>query len=287
MNNLFQEYEIPKAGLGLRFLYGTVPGRVILRVLRAPVVSRLVGRYMDSRYSQWLIPVFVKRCGIDLSEYQEEVYLCFNDFFTRHIDMKQRPIDRSPDHLIAPCDGLLRVYPIEDGLVIPVKESEYSISSLLRNRKLAKHYEDGICMVFRLCVNHYHRYAYLDDGVKSENVFIPGILHTVQPIAMMHSPIFTENSREYTLLHTKHFGNVLQMEVGAMLVGKIENYHGACAFERGEEKGRFLYGGSTIILLFQKNQVVLPESFYQATCEDCEIAVKMGQKLGTSQRPIE
>lgn len=285
MQNKYPEYDIPKAGLGLRFLYHTVPGRILLGIFRAPLLSRALGRYMDSRYSQWLIPVFIKCNQIDLSEYEEEVYLSFNDFFTRHIQKDLRPISMIPSHFVSPCDGLLRVYPIKDGLVIPVKESRYSIASLLRDKKLADHYQEGTCLVFRLCVNHYHRYSYPDHGWKTENRFIPGTLHTVQPIALMDGPVFTENSREYTLLNTEHFGKIVQMEVGAMLVGKIENKHGAYHFTRGEEKGRFLYGGSTIILLLEKGQVEFPESFYEATRANREIGVKMGQVLGFKKLP--
>ena len=45
----------------------------------------------------------------------------------------------------------------------------------------------------------------------------------------------------------------------AMLVGRICNYHGSRQVRRGEEKGRFEYGGSTIILLIEKgnDQVAL------------------------------
>ena len=81
--------------------------------------------------------------------------------------------------------------------------------------------------MFRLCVEDYHRYIYVDDGVKSENVKIPGVLHTVNPVANDSFPIYKENAREFSLLCSENFGTVLMMEVGAMMVGKIENRHQA------------------------------------------------------------
>ena len=93
-------------------------------------------------------------------------------------------------------------------------------------------------------------------------------------------PVFTENSREYTVLQTEHFGKMIQMEVGAMLVGKIHNYHGAGPIEKGKEKGKFLYGGSTIILLLQKDAVHIPDKVFRATENGREIPVVMGQKIG-------
>lgn len=43
------------------------------------------------------------------------------------------------------------------------------------------------------------------------------------------------------------------MEVGAMMVGRITNHEAVPGYvTRGEEKGYFEFGGSTIILLTQK-----------------------------------
>ena len=112
-------------------------------------------------------------------------------------------IDENPSHMIAPCDGLLSVWKINNKTVLPVKQSHYTLESLLRNKKLAEQYKDGYCFVFRLCVNHYHRYCYTDSGKKSQNVFLPGVLHTVRPIALAQEKVFCENSREYTLIRTQ------------------------------------------------------------------------------------
>lgn len=264
----------------LRFLYHTSFGRIILKLLTQPAISRACGRFLDSKYSCKLIPKFIDGNDIDMSEYQEEKYHCFNDCFSRRIRPECRPIDMREEAFIAPCDGLLSAYHIEDGLVIPVKESRYSIADLLRDEELAKEFDGGYCLVFRLCVDHYHRYSYPDSGSKGENTFLPGVLHTVRPIALRSVPVFLENSREYTILETDHFGKLLQMEVGAMLVGKIQNFDGPCSFEKGQEKGRFLYGGSTIIVLTQRGRVQITEKAFEAARHGKEIPVKLGQYLG-------
>ena len=164
--------------------------------------------------------------------------------------------------------------------MLPIKQSSYSIPRLLHSRKLAKRYEGGYCLVFRLCVDNYHRYHYFDDGIKGPNHFIQGKLHTVQPIALEKVPVFTENSREFTVMKTKNFGRVVQMEVGAMLVGRIVNHHGRHVFRRGEEKGFFKYGGSTIILLFEKDRLFLYDEILQASALGIETPVTAGEKLG-------
>ena len=88
----------------------------------------------------------------------------------------------------SPCDGLLSIYQIHDQTVLPVKQSRYTIPGLLQDQELADRFTDGFCLVFRLCVNHYHRYSYFDSGTKGENIRIPGILHTVRPVALAQIP---------------------------------------------------------------------------------------------------
>jgi len=267
----------------LNFLYKTLPGRFILKGLTSPVLSIACGKFMDQRASLILVPPFVKLNNIDMSEYYADKFTCFNDCFTRKIRREYRPFNRDRGSLVAPCDGYLTVYKLDGKKVIPVKQSMYSISRLLGSKKLAKEFKDGYCLVFRLCVDNYHRYTYFDSGVKGKNHFIPGRLHTVRPIALESIPVFTENSREFTVMKTRHFGKAVQMEVGAMLVGKIENYHQKYRFIRGEEKGRFLYGGSTIILLLQKDAAVIDESIMLASANQIETPIKMGQKIGQSK----
>lgn len=269
----------------LRLLYETVPGRMLLKVLASEKVSELCGRYMDSELSVWMIKGFIRKNHIRMSDYLQEDYRSFNEFFTRKIKPGLRPVCMKNCAFIAPCDGLLSAYRIEGDEVIPVKQSRYTISRLIGDEELAKDYRDGICLVFRLCVGHYHRYSYIDSGVKGENHFIPGVLHTVRPVALDNVSVFTENCREYTVMDTDNFGLVTQVEVGAMLVGKISNNDGAAVINRGEEKGMFLYGGSTVILLVGKDRVKIPEYVFEATKKGGEIPVRMGERIGTGISP--
>ncbi|MCQ2532347.1 MAG: phosphatidylserine decarboxylase [Saccharofermentans sp.] len=264
----------------LEFLYGTKLGRILLKPLVRPGLSKFCGKLLDTNASKILIKPFIKNNGIDMSEYQDEKYTCFNDCFCRKIRPECRPIDMNGNNLISPCDGLLSAYKITDGLVIPVKGSSYSMMSLLRNSALASEYEGGTCLVFRLCVNHYHRYIYPDNGTKGDNIFIPGVLHTVRPVALAARQVFVENSREYTVINSENFGPLVQMEVGAMLVGKISNNMGAGVVKRGEEKGKFLYGGSTIIMLVKKDAASVKQEYFDATSRSEELPVKMGQVIG-------
>ena len=270
----------PDRSPALSFLYRTAAGRFLLKGLTAPPVSRLAGRYLDSHLSRIHIAGFVRRYGMDLTGCEKQSFSSFNDFFTRRLRPDQRPIDLDPAAFISPCDGQLSVFHLNSSRMFQIKGSRYSLPDLLGGQENATRYANGLCLVFRLCVDDYHRYCYIDWGVKGENHFLPGILHTVRPIALASCPVFIQNSREYTVLETEHFGAVTQVEVGALLVGRIQNHHGPVPFQKGQEKGLFLFGGSTILLLLEPHRVaLLPELLTQ--CQGGrEIPVRQGQTLG-------
>ena len=271
---------VEQQSAALRFLYQTVPGRWLLRPLVSRSVSKAAGRFLDSRLSRPLIAPFVRKNGIDLSEFECN-FNSFNDCFSRKIKAGRRPVVMDPQALIAPCDGLLSAFRVEKGTVLAVKQSRYTLDSLLGDPRLAENYQNGWCLVFRLCVQHYHRYCYVDGGHKGENVFLPGKLHTVRPIALAQRPVFIENCREYTVIDSPVFGPMVQMEVGAMLVGKIQNYAGSGTVVRGAEKGRFLYGGSTIIVLLK--EAALRPDILKNSADGTETPVKLGERIGARE----
>lgn len=264
----------------LKCLYNSSAGRMLLKFLTSRAVSEAGGLLMDSRLSALFIGPFVKKNKIDLSIYEGQPYRSYNAFFTRQIKDGRRPIDGDSQSLISPCDAKLSVYPIDTERRFCIKDTEYTVESLLRDKKLAKRYEGGYACIFRLTVDDYHRYCYVDSGVKSENRRIPGVYHTVNPAANDALPIYKENTREYCLIKSERFGTLVQMEVGALLVGRIVNLHGAARVSRGQEKGRFEFGGSTVVVLIQKGRVEMDEDLLLNTEHNCETIVKMGERIG-------
>ena len=120
-----------------------------------------------------------------------------------------------------------------------------------------------------------------EDGTVYANRRINGELHCVRPVALETFKVFTQNSREYSVIKSEEYGRIIQMEVGAMLVGKISNRQFSerhFSVTGGEEKGYFEYGGSTIILLFE-NSIELNEEILNREPVNGEIPVKIGEKL--------
>ena len=269
-----------KMTLGLKYCYCTRLGKPARSIMTKPFITALMGAYMDTRLSTKRIEGFVRRNGIDMSEYVECGYRCFNDFFTRSIKPGARPVSFDPDVLISPCDGYMSAYRISSDSVFSIKDSYYNVEDLVGGSEIAQEYLSGACLVLRLGVENYHRYCYIDDGFKSRNYHIPGRYHPVQPIVVRKHPVFIQNTREYTVLYTKNFGIVTQIEVGACLVGRICNHHEAGVIRRGEEKGYFCFGGSTIVLLFKEGAVNIPQEVFDATSEGKEAIVKYGEAIG-------
>lgn len=215
-----------------------------------------------------------------MSQFEDRDFKSFNDFFTRKLAQNSRFIDSDPSALISPCDSRLSVYGITEKAIFNIKGVPYSVESLLKDSDLASEFSQGLCLIFRLCTDDYHRYCYFDNGSKGENIFIKGRLHTVQPIAFERYDVYAENCREYTVMNTENFGKAVQIEVGALMVGKISNFHEKSDFKRGDEKGMFEFGGSTIVLLLKKDSAVISQEILENSAQGIETIVKYGEAIG-------
>ena len=258
----------------LRFLYHTVLGRILLKVLVArPWLSKAVAIYYKSRLSKKKIIPFIEENNVDVSEWVIEDFKTFNDFFIRRKDVS---VDSG---LISIADSKLSVYKIDEGLKLKIKNSIYNLEDILGSSEMAEKYNNGTCLVFRLGVNDYHRYIYIDSGKLISQKFINGELHTVRSISEKYN-VFSRNCRVVNEFQTESLGDVAQVEVGALLVGCVQNYNKS-VFIKGEEKGYFEYGGSTVVVLLQEGVVTIDADIIEQSNKDIEVKVSVGEKIGT------
>lgn len=262
----------------VRFLYQTAAGRAVLKLLVHPYVSKTAGVFLSSSASRWLVPLFVKKHKINMDLYEKRKYDSFNDFFIRKRNTDE--IESSLQTLVSPCDGYLSIHPINQKQVYKIKQVEYCLEDILRDRTMAREFEGGFCMIFRLTPQNYHRYCYAVSGTKMLARSIPGKLHCVRPIACRTMPVFAENSREYTVMDTEFFGKVVQMEVGALLVGKIQNHISDAQVIQGTEKGYFMFGGSTILVLIQKDRICFSQNAEECRKSGEETEIHFGEMVG-------
>ena len=265
----------------LEVIYGHALTRMLLRPFLSPAVSDICGKFLSTRLSRRIIPSFVKKNHIDLGIYERQEFDSYNAFFTRKIKAEQRPINEQKNILISPSDGKVTAYPITQKGRFWIKHTQYTAAQLLKDERLAERYMGGWIYVIRLTVDDYHRYCYVADGRKSRQRKIRGVLHTVNPVANDYYPIYKMNSREYCLLKTKELGTILLMEVGALMVGKISNHEEDSAqVKRGDEKGMFEFGGSTIVVMTEPGMAEPDKDIIQNTKAQAETLVKMGEPIG-------
>ena len=160
-----------------------------------------------------------------------------------------------------------------------IKGSWYKVTDLVTDKKIAKEFVGGDCVILRLCANDYHHYCYIDDGFQGRNHFVKGLLHSVQPIALENAPVYRQNRRMWTILDTVNFGKVAQIEIGALLVGGIVNDHENVMMRKGAEMGHFELIGSTIVLLFKKGHIDLLPEIKECIKGDKEVRVIQGQHI--------
>lgn len=275
-----EEQEYQKALLD--FLYGTAPGRILLKTIAVkPWFSRLCSYGRRSRASVKKIAPFVKKYQIDLSECERTDFQSFDDFFTRKRSYQCTAKDTD---MIAVADARLAAYPISEELVLRVKRSSYTLEELVGEAAAAdfslENYRGGLCLVYRLAVEDYHRYVFGDEGSLEWSAKIPGVLHTVRPVSERFR-VYSRNHRVCSLLHTRHFGDILQIEVGALLIGKIHN-HKVKKFVRLQEKGYFQYGGSTIIQLIEPGRASLAKDIAEMSGKGVECLVHIGEVIGNA-----
>lgn len=280
-DRLGNEWYIKESNV-VRFFYGTIIGRLIVRIFSIPLFSKIMGLFLDSKLSKFKIKSFIKKNNIDMSLYKEKDYKSFNDFFTREI--KNIDYSKNKDDFISPCSSKLSVYDINEEGLYRIKNSYYRIKDLVNNNFIYKEFIGGKLLIFRLEATDYHRYIYIDKGSKEKNVFVPGILNTVRPIVLKHFNIYKQNSREYTIMHTDNFDDVIQIEVGAIMVGKINNKHEEYTFKKGEEKGMFEFGGSTIVLMIKKDIVDLDNDIIKNSSDGFETKVSVGESIGKRKK---
>lgn len=269
--------EIVQYGAGkLAFLYNNPLGRLLLGIAVSPFVSNVYAWKNSRKSSAKKIPGFIKEHNIDMSDYEDREYKSFTDFFTRKIRYGKRPVYMAPEALISPADSKLLVYEIEKDTTLRIKGRTYTADEILADSENAGEFAGGYALVFRLTVDDYHRFCYPDRGCLISRRLIKGKLHTVSPVSKDHK-IYMENTRSVNLLKTENFGTVAYIEVGAMLIGRIVD-NGTDVFEKGQEKGYFEPGGSTVVILVKN--VEIDKDIMEQSASGIETKVRYGERIG-------
>lgn len=287
-NRQTQKYDIENVAGGkyIRWSYESPIGKSFTElIIKKKLFSKLYGMYCDSKLSTKKIPSFINDFNIDMSISADKIsdFSNFNDFFIRKLTKDSRPIDMNNDILISPGDGRLTAYSnINMDSVVQVKGITYSLSELIKDNSLAKEYNNGVCLILRLCPTDYHRFHFIDNGIPDKTNFISGNYYSVNPTALERIPkLYCQNKREWCIFHSENFGDIIHVEVGATCVGTIvQSYVPNSHVSKGDEKGYFKFGGSTTILFFKPNTISIDEDILIQSSLGFECKVNMGETIG-------
>jgi len=287
-NRKNNKYEIEKIAGDkyLNWIYSSPIGMSLLEIIiKKKFFSKAYGYFCDSKASRKKINTFINDFNIDASMFEKKVneFKSFNDFFTRKLKKQFRPIDIDSGSVISPGDGKLIAYEnIKLNKIVHIKGGIYKLNELINNKDIAKEFSGGTCLILRLCPTDYHRYHFIDSGICTETLKISGDYYSVNPIALGKVPeIFCRNERKWSVFDTDNFGRALYIEVGATCVGSIiQTYKPKISVTKGDEKGYFKFGGSTIIMMFQKDKIKIDSDIIYQTQKGFETKVVMGEKIG-------
>jgi phosphatidylserine decarboxylase len=136
--------------------------------------------------------------------------------------------------------------------------------------------------VIRLSYSDYHHFHFPDSGVPGVPVSVPGKYHAGGSYSLGRAvPFFIENRRMITPFESDLFGPMVIAEVGAMTIGSIRQcFRPGERVVRGQGKGYFEPGGSTVVVLFEKNRVVFDYDLWINTRRGIETFIQVGERIG-------
>ena len=257
-------------------------------LLNNSVFCRLYGWLQTRPGSRRRISRFVREYGIDVEEIEFPLdrYPTFNAFFTRRLKPGARPFAPEPGALSCPADGKVLVYPqLIEGARIPVKGAPVPLQRLLDSDDEAVPFLHGSALVVRLAPYDYHRFHFPDSGTAGPARSLAGRYFIVNPLGLARAPgVFWRNKRAITRFDSDRFGRIAYVEIGGFAVGSIVETYTPGRVDRGQEKGYFQFGGSTLVLLFEPGRVVFDDDLMEDSGHGIEVHVQAGARIGG--RPV-
>jgi phosphatidylserine decarboxylase len=277
----------------IKFLYCSEAGKKLGGIFTNKIFSKTYGAFQDLPSSHRKVKPFIEKFNIPIQDYEpgsrpsldsSDSYRSFNEFFIRKFKLGKRSFVSEANRMAAFAEARYVGFDsVDEKSVYPVKGQYLKAKDLIGNDQIAKIFEGGPLLIARLCPVDYHRYHYPDNGKVVEHYPISGAFDSVNPLALKEkNQIFIKNERHISILQTENFGRLAYIEVGAICVGKIVQTHRwNKPFLRGEEKGYFLFGGSTVILMGEKGLWKPSNDIIQNTKNGIETYLHLGQEVAT------
>jgi len=254
-------------------------------------ISTKQGEKFNRQSSKKYIEKFIKLYNINIDETEKNIieYKTFNEFFARKLKYNLRPIFKLYNNNVAICPADSRVLVFNNILHMGnfwIKGNNLSLEKLFSSEyeRLIQNYKDCSICISRLAPQDYHRWHLPIRGIIIKHTLLDGNLCSVNPILINKNiNILAENKRIITEIISPEFGKVIIIPIGTIFVGSIkiileENI----MYNKGEPHGYFQFGGSTVLLLFEKNRIMFDQDLIDNSKNGIETLVNVNTSLGVS-----
>jgi phosphatidylserine decarboxylase len=219
------------------------------------------GAFLDSSLSAPIVARWMADPAIGIHQYvvPKGGFPSFNAFFTRHLRAGARPLDGKGDAsvVVSPNDGTLGSMPrlhMTASQSITLKGEAYNITRMMANSAFAASFYGGVLVHSDLQVTNYHRMHAPVSGIVVDARLVGGLYWGSTTI----ESFFMERRRAVVVIRSATVGLVALVPIGISTISSITLLPRAGDYvAKGEEIGHFAYGGSTIVLLFEKDRVKL------------------------------
>jgi phosphatidylserine decarboxylase len=263
--------------------YESRPHRSINQWLESqPLYDWLLAAYQNTRRSARQIEPFIRKHGIDMSEFKPVAYQSFAEFFDRQFKDGARKFPAEPTAMGAFAEARYFGWEkISGDHCLPVKGRSLRAADILNDPERARTFVGGPVLLARLSPMDYHHVHYFDDGETLLHYRLGHRLWTVNWHALQSDPrILCRNERLVGILKTRHFGTVAFVEVGALSVGRIVQVHWTDRpFARGAEKSVFRFGGSAIVVFGEPGAWLPAGDILEHTRQNTETLVRLGEPV--------
>ncbi|KAF8674083.1 Phosphatidylserine decarboxylase proenzyme 3 [Rhizoctonia solani] len=281
--------------IGIRLLYkvlsqgasSRMEGGRARKLLKSMSIKQ--GQKYDSPESAREIPAFIEFHNLNVEEIKDPLdsFKSFNEFFYRKLKETARPVDEpgNPSRAVSCADCRMMAFEtVSEATRLWIKGREFSVKRLLGETYAheAPKYDGGALGIFRLAPQDYHRFHSPVDGVVGPMTYIAGEYYTVNPQAIRTQlDVYGDNARKIVPIDSPVFGRVMCVCVGAMMVGSIvTTVKEGESIARGQEFGYFAFGGSTIVILFEKGKLKWDDDLLSNSSSTLETLVRVGMGVG-------
>lgn len=251
------------------------------------------GEFMDSPASTANIDKWLSDKSLKHGDFVMPLdgFKSFNEFFTRDLRPGARPITAMDDNsvLVSPADGVINMInnDVQLDSKIPTKAGmTLSLIELLDGSKYAERFVGGTALaVFLLPTNYHHFHAPISgtmveskEEVGDRLFGMPDILDIINDGNVAYNKdysVFQDFKHGYYIIDTKTYGHIAMIPIGLQTIGsvvledKFKNIKDVKPVQvyKGDKLGHFAYGGSTVLLLFEKKRL-------------SGLSVRLGQQIG-------